>query len=112
MANVNRMRSNRRMESSVRRTYNHEGRHVMQQSDSSPTKTDTDLIRTPLRPIIYTPAQLHENIVNCIPSVIGLCLYKISLWISYFYLKRYSVAQPWVDGRTVSSAQPFITWKL
>ena len=47
--------------STVSGTDEQEGRHAMQQSMSSQVKTNTNLIRTALLPIIYTPAQLHEN---------------------------------------------------
>ena len=61
MANVNRMRSKRRMELTVSGTEKQEDRHVTQQSMPSPAKTTANLLRTALLPIIYTPAQLHET---------------------------------------------------
>ena len=48
------------MELTVSGTNKQEGQPVTQQSMSSQAKTNTNLIRTSLRPIIYTPAQLHE----------------------------------------------------
>ena len=61
VSNINETGSKRRTEPTVSGTDDQEGQHVTKPSTSAQAKVSPNLIRTSLRPIIYTPAQLHEN---------------------------------------------------